>query len=75
MGTLYPTHDGSECILFPPCWICTSFISLRAVTKAIIIISVPQIHHCGVGPIPSPPSVPATLAKLKALPAYEVSKN
>lgn len=73
MGTLYLTHDGSARILFPPCWMCTGFISQCAVTKAII--SVPQIHHCGVGPIPSPPSVPATLAKLKALPAYEVSKD
>ena len=34
-----------------------------------------QTHHCSVGPKPSPPSVPTTLAKLKALPELEVSRN
>ena len=34
----------------------------------------PQTHHCSAGPKPSPPSVPTTLAKLKALPELEVRR-
>ena len=39
----------------------------------MIVVSIPfQTHHCNPGPKPVPPSVTATLARLKHCPPLEV---
>jgi len=63
MGTLYPTHDGSARILFPPCWMCTSFISCNHQSYHLC----PTDPPLWCGPYSFSPLCPSYLGKIKGL--------